>query len=34
MKPIGGTTLEESVKALQDVFIDHDLAKKRRTDEG
>lgn len=24
MKPIGGITLEESVKALQDVFVDHD----------
>jgi hypothetical protein len=28
MTPIGGTTLEESVKALQDVFADHDPAEK------
>ena len=27
-KAIGGTALEESVKALQDVFVDHDLVEK------
>lgn len=27
-RAIGGTTLEESVKALQDVFVDHDPAEK------
>lgn len=28
-RAIGGTTLDRSVKALQDVFVDHDTAEKR-----
>ena len=30
---IGGTTLEESVKALQSVFVDHDIAEKGETED-
>ena len=31
MRPIGGITLEESVKALRDVFVDHDITEKGGT---